>query len=54
MLKKFVIIGAVFLIAGSAMFWFARSDRKKDEQSLQEQQKKVNANMDKVGELVAG
>ena len=54
MLKKFVIIGAVFLIAGGAMFWFARSDRKKDEQNLQEQQKKVNASMDKVGKMVAG
>jgi molecular chaperone GrpE (heat shock protein) len=54
MLKKFVIIGAVFIIAGGAMFWLARSDRKKDEQNLQEQQKKVSASMDKVGEIATG
>ncbi len=54
MLKKFAIIGVVFLIAGGTVLWLVQSERKKDAQTLLEQQQKVNANLDKVGKVVAG
>lgn len=54
MLRKFAIIGSIILIGGLALFNWALSDQKKEEQLLASYEAHIKENMSKLDKLVAG
>lgn len=54
MLRKFAIIGSMILIGGLALFSWALSDQKKEEQLLRQHEAQIQANMSKLDKLIAG
>jgi len=54
MLNRFVIVGGILLLAGLALLGWVLTEQRKEEQLLQEQQKKFKTNLYQVDKLALG